>query len=685
MDRRVVAGLAGLLLLGGAEVCSAQSLPSRDPSSQPSVGLSSLPSIGDSINNTSLGSVPPAYAKLPTSPVGNGPVATIPRPPVVNAPVGLTPIEPIHQSINRGLGNPGISSLFRRSGARAVAPPSSPPASRPQASAAPNLDTRTLSASLPAMPPDEPPAPIPAGRPAPFARQFPEFPRTQADPAPGVNDNPGTGRSAPFANEQPQAARLQAPAGDRASNPRPQAEPSNPPSFRPPEVAPVPVEPPPTSTPTAAEPLPVELPPAPAIEQPVTPPTVETPPPPVGSDPLQGLELVATVKPPAAISQPTVEQAAPEPGLPDPEVKRTSQESARDETALRLKTAKPKVLPIAALRAAAVGDQIITFNELDTAVNDEMRERMAGHEGPMTREEAQQLRQIKNMVAASVLDRLINQSLVLQQAKHKMQKNEKGKQQFDETLSKIWLSDEVPPLLRKYGCSNVYELKAKLASEGRSYEAMKEVFRKKILFNEFLRAEIRNKLTCDLAEQRSYYNEHLKDYEQPARMTWREIEISFAKHPNRAAARKKAEDVLARLLHDEDFEAVAKTSSNGPTASKGGVYVDMQPGSYGIPVVNDELNRIPIGQVSQILEAPGSFHIIRVDSRREKGPLWFDEVQDQIRGKVFEQNFSKAVEDYLTKLRAKTLIRTMFDNTESDPKIARRNNDQAVRPASGPR
>ena len=155
-------------------------------------------------------------------------------------------------------------------------------------------------------------------------------------------------------------------------------------------------------------------------------------------------------------------------------------------------------------------------------------------------------------------------------------------------------------------------------------------------------------------------------------MTWREIEINFARYPNRAEARKKAEEVLARLLHDEDFAPSPGPSSDGPTASKGGLYVDMQPGSYGIPVVNDELNRLPVGQVSPILEAPDSFHIVRVDSRREKGPLRFDEVQDKIRNKVLDENFQKAVEDYLAKLRAKTLIRTMFDSTESDPTTSRR-------------
>ncbi len=642
MDRRVVAGLAGLLLVSGAEVCSAQTGPTRDPAFQPSVGLAPLPSIGDTINNTSLGAVPPAYAKLPTSPIGNGPAATIPRPPVLTAPVGLSPLESIHQSINRGSGNPGTSSLFRKPGARAVAPSEFAPGDAAPGLRHDKLDTVTVPAraALPAS--NEPPTPVGGS------------PRTYAGPVAGVA--PPSGRSGrrregqsgcrtphAFAEEQPQSARPRALAGDGASNPRPRAEASNPPAFRPaelpmptapaPAVIPVPVElPPPSTPPDTAPPLPVELPPAPAIE-PVKTPTAGVTPPPIGSDPLQGLEVVATVTPPAATPEAPASPVATEPSLPDTEVKQTGHDPIEDETALRLKTTKPKALPYATLRAAAVGDQIITINELETAVTDEMKERMGGQQGPMTREEAQQLRQVKNMVAASVLDRLINQSLVLQEAKHKMQKNDKAKQQFDETINKVWLSDEVPPLLRKYGCANVYELKAKLASEGRSYEAMKEVFRKKILFNEFLRAEIRHKLTCDLVEQRAYYNDHLKDYEQPARMTWREVEISFAKHPNRAAARKKAEGVLARLLHDEDFEAVARASSDGPTASKGGVYVDMQPGSYGIPVVNDEHEPDFHRQSSQILEAPGSFHIVRVDLHGErKVRSRFDEVQGQDQG-----------------------------------------------------
>ena len=708
MDRRVVVGLVGLVLVGRAEVCPAQvGGPSRDPSAQPSVGLVPIPSIGDSINNTSVipTTVPMASSTVPTSPVGIGPDAVIPTAPIPSNPVSLSPMDPIHSSVSRGVGSGIPSPMFRKPIVRPSAISNSGP--RPRVEKAPKDDSSAFPLMWHTRPSYRPSLSAassnPAGRPAPYADRAPELPRPQADPP--VNSGAAEGRSAPFKGESPGSARPRASLDDRPQGPRPRFEPPVPPAGPGPEpsvIPPAEVVPEPTNAPAA---IPVELPPPPVIEpsatppavppaiEEVTPPAIEpsaepaiesstppatetsaTPPavapPPIGTDPLQGVALVPISPPPALAATPAPvlpePVAAPAPSLTDPAVRRTSQ----DETAVRMKPPRPRQLPYATIRAAAVGDQIITINELATAVNDRMREMLGGQQSQMSEAE---LFEVKNRVAAAVLNDLINQSLILQQASSKMAKNPKAKQMFDEFTDKRWKDEEVPPLLRKTASANIHELKIKLASEGKSYDAMKESFRKKLMAREFLGAEIRNKVNADLIEMKAYYNQHLKDFEQPARMTWREVEINIARYPSRAAARQKAEEVLARLLRDEDFAAVARSVSNGPTASKGGVYIDMQPGSYGIPVVNDALNRIPIGQVSQVLEAPGSFHIIRVDSRREKGPLRFDEVQDKIKNQVLEANWQKAIDDYLAKLRAKTLIRTMFDKTASDPELARRN------------
>ena len=68
-----------------------------------------------------------------------------------------------------------------------------------------------------------------------------------------------------------------------------------------------------------------------------------------------------------------------------------------------------------------------------------------------------------------------------------------------------------------------------------------------------------------------------------------------------------------RLLRNEDFGEVARAVSDGPTASKGGLYPDMTPGSYGIPVVNDELNRLPVGQTIEGYNRPNG---LRIEKRR---------------------------------------------------------------------
>jgi hypothetical protein len=716
MDRRVVVGLVGIALAGVAEDCRAQAASGRDPSAQPSVGLAPIPSIGDSINNTTVFSpvVPMASSVVPANPVGVGPAAPLPRTPVPPNPVSMTPIEPIQRSINRGFGTGAISSMFRKPAERPAATVlRSPPRVEPVA--------RLKFSTVPSLLSDSSTATAPPGRPAPFANRSPEAPRAQAAPpaTSSASADQEAGRAAPFAEERPRTS-------------RPKAAPANTPVYRPAETpapAPEPVKPAPEPVIPVAVPLERSAPapspapdpvvPAPAVLEgpspipvsapdPVVPaplsPESSSPPalpalpplpgdgppaamnPPLGTDPLAGLDPVPAASPPvaatAAVEVLPVPSPSPAPasapsaapGVVDPNVSRTG----LDEIAVRTGPVRPRPLPYAAYRAAAVGDEIITFNELDAAITEQLRHMGGGQPIPSGEEG----RQLKNQVAATILNRMIDEALVIQEAKKKMLKKPEAKKMFDEFADKEWNSQELPPLLRNTASANVHELKVKLAAEGKSYGSMKETFRKKLMFQSFLNLEIHNKMNADMIEMRLFYDKNLDKFEQPARMTWREVEINMSRYPSRAAARQKAEEVLARLLRDEDFDAVARSVSNGPTASKGGLYVDMQPGSYGIPVVNDELNRIPTGQVSKILEAPGSFHIIRVDSRREKGPLRFDEVQDKIRGMVLEQNHRKAVDEYLAKLRAKTLIRTMFDNTESDPELARRN-DPAVRQASG--
>jgi peptidyl-prolyl cis-trans isomerase SurA len=171
-------------------------------------------------------------------------------------------------------------------------------------------------------------------------------------------------------------------------------------------------------------------------------------------------------------------------------------------------------------------------------------------------------------------------------------------------------------------------------------------------------------------EMRNYYNEHLKDFERPAMLTWREVVVEVGKYPSRAEARRKAEAVLDRLRRGEDFAKVAASESDGPNKARGGLW-ETTPGSYAIPAVNDALAKLPAEADQPDPRGPEQLprRPRRVAPPGGAGEL--PEVQDVIRRKLREQTHGREATAYLAKLRKKTLIHSIFDDTESAPRLAR--------------
>ncbi len=88
---------------------------------------------------------------------------------------------------------------------------------------------------------------------------------------------------------------------------------------------------------------------------------------------------------------------------------------------------------------------------------------------------------------------------------------------------------------------------------------------------------------------------------------------------NVKALRAKAQALLVRVRRGENFEAVAKEASNGPEASRGG---DM-----GVRLVTDwpdlftkGVAGVPDGRVSNIIQSPNGFHILKVIGRAGGAP-----------------------------------------------------------------
>ena len=167
------------------------------------------------------------------------------------------------------------------------------------------------------------------------------------------------------------------------------------------------------------------------------------------------------------------------------------------------------------------------------------------------------------MLTSQVLDSLIERSTLIQEAKREL-KDPKKMEQFMKVADKAFRQEELPPLLQKMPATNEYELKQKLAEQGKSLDAMRETYKHDFLAKGFLEQKLKPKMSVTVSEMRDYYNAHLDDYQLPEQWTWREVVVEVDKHPSRVEARKKADAILARLRRNDDFAKVAREESEGP-------------------------------------------------------------------------------------------------------------------------
>lgn len=131
-----------------------------------------------------------------------------------------------------------------------------------------------------------------------------------------------------------------------------------------------------------------------------------------------------------------------------------------------------------------------------------------------------------------------------------------------------------------------------------------------------------------------YYDQHRDDrFTEQEQVRASHILIPIAPDADdagKATARKKAEDVLAKVKAGGDFAALAKENSGDPgSASKGGDLGFFPRGRMVGPFEEVAFSLAP-GTVSEIVESPFGLHIIRVDEKKPGGPQPLDQVREEI-------------------------------------------------------
>ncbi|UUO05760.1 peptidylprolyl isomerase [Blastopirellula sp. J2-11] len=309
---------------------------------------------------------------------------------------------------------------------------------------------------------------------------------------------------------------------------------------------------------------------------------------------------------------------------------------------------------------ALVGGQPILAGDILGPVNQALEKRIA-ELPPEQREQVTEeiLEQQRQMALREMLPGLIDTKMVYLDFIRTIPPDKLSEMQghLDSQYAEFQMQND----LDKYEVHTPAELDIVLRKEGSSLEKQKRLFLEQIIASQQLKTHVKPNTEVSHQQMLDYYHEHTADYESPARAKWEQLMVRFDKFSSKAEAEQAIAEMGNQVLRGAPLDAVAKKESQCFRASEGGLYDWTTRNSLKNETINAAIFSLPTNRLSQIIESPEGYHIVRVLEREEASIKPFRDTQQEIKEKIRRQRANQAQQDYFADVRKRTQIWTIFD------------------------
>jgi peptidyl-prolyl cis-trans isomerase C len=198
--------------------------------------------------------------------------------------------------------------------------------------------------------------------------------------------------------------------------------------------------------------------------------------------------------------------------------------------------------------------------------------------------------------------------------------------------------------------------KQALQQQNVTLDQLKSDARADMAVDKLIAEAIGSKLTVKAEDVQAFYQANQDHFKQGERVRASHILIQVPKDADaatKAQARAKAEDLLKQVKAGKDFAELAKANSQDPgSAPNGGDLGYFQQGEMVGPF-NDVAFTLKPGQVSDVVETPFGFHIIKVVDKQPGGVVPFEQAKAQIQQYLEQQTRQKETQAFVDGLRNK--------------------------------
>jgi len=300
---------------------------------------------------------------------------------------------------------------------------------------------------------------------------------------------------------------------------------------------------------------------------------------------------------------------------------------------------------------AVVNDDVITLTELEKTGR-EFFERIKA-QAP-----AGEVERALEKARSELLTGMIEKTIVRQQAA-----------KFSITVGEPELDAAIDQVLARNNATKD-DFNRELAAMKITEQEYRENLRDQILQSKLIGYEVRSRIVIIEDDIKEYYQ---KEYTlekgesgyniQQIGFTWRNsVTLEKAGFDTKEDARKKAEEIRARVLDGESFMELAKAYSNLPSAIDGGD-IGLLKKDEMAAYMKDAILPLHPGEISPIVETGNAFQFFKLLSAREgdivvKAP--YESVRDDIRDILYRQEMEEQYKIWVKELRDKAYIKILL-------------------------
>lgn len=245
---------------------------------------------------------------------------------------------------------------------------------------------------------------------------------------------------------------------------------------------------------------------------------------------------------------------------------------------------------------------------------------------------SEQGREQRGEIARIVLDQLIDQRLILQEARRR--DTLAGDAQVDQAVEEI-----------KANFPSEAEFADALQQRGLTLNDLRERLRTTLTVQN-LQAKVSTAAVTE-EEIRKAFQDNRAEYDRPAQVRVRHILVE---------SEAEARLALARLGRGEKFEALAAQLSKDPGSKDQGGDLGFVAQGQLVPEFEQAAFALQIGQVSAPVKTQFGYHIIQVLERQAAQPAALDQVREQIRRQLLAQKQEADFTAWLKQVRQQAKI-----------------------------